>query len=91
MNESFIIHKDLKAIKILGILSIPCGLAPWSMYMGFEPNLIGRIQVGVERGRRNSRQQNPLGAEVQKGTWCVESQGEDQPWQKNGQHRRVYT
>lgn len=90
MNESLIIHKDLRAIKVAGILSISCGLAPWRMCVGLEPNLIGRTQVGVEKGQRNSRQQNPLGAEVQKGAWCVASQ-EDQLLQKNGQHRRAHT
>lgn len=40
--------------------------------MGFErnQNVLGRIQVGMGKGQRNSRQPNPLGAEVQEGAWC---------------------
>lgn len=57
--------------------------------MGFEWHFGGRIQIDVKQGRMNCRQQNPLGAEVWRGTWCVESQGKDQPLHKNRQHRRA--
>lgn len=56
--------------------------------MGFEWRFGGRIQVGVKQGQMDCRQQNPLEAEVWRGTWRVESQGKDQPLHKNRQHRR---